>query len=623
MEKTMLSASPRAHTRRIDSRPRLFGSRIFALAAFLLTPAGAASYDFVTFTGPGGADIYPNAINNSGQVVGTFTDSAGASHGFLRSADGTSLTVIDVPGATSTAAVSINNGGWVAGSFVTAGTVAGSVYSPGTRGFRLSPNGSLTIIDAPGANSTVVRQINSNGLMVGEYLDSVGTHGFVLAADGKTFTTFDTGFGDTEPFGINDNGDVVGGIYVEDGNDRHGWLRSAAGVFTFFPVGNSTAATAINNAGQIVGYYYNSFPETCAFLRSADGSTYTELVAPGATISPGCSSVAGINNSGEIVGAFGGTYDVRYADGTYDSIVVPGTSSAVTAINDAGQMVGSFRVQLSDGKLHTYGFIPVPAVPVTGPLIRTYNGVIGASAFGAGVTVAPGSWIEIYGEQLATSTRPWQSSDFVSGQAPVSLDGVSVAVNGQAAVVSYISPGQVNAQVPLSVEPGQASVTVTNGSATSPPRSVTVNAVQPGFLMAPLPSSSLLALFPDGAYVWYDGIDTELPSRVAKAGDTVVLYAIGCGPVTPDAPAGQVVTQPNSLQTPFQILQPVFQGANSTMEPVTLWYAGLAVGSIGLYQFNMVVPEVEFVPGSQISGTQLSYSLNGVLSPLGGFAVGQ
>jgi uncharacterized protein (TIGR03437 family) len=93
--------------------------------------------------------------------------------------------------------------------------------------------------------------------------------------------------------------------------------------------------------------------------------------------------------------------------------------------------------------------------------------------------------------------------------------------------------------------------------------------------------------------------------------------------VTPDAPAGQVVTQPNSLQTPFQILQPVFQGANSTMEPVTLWYAGLAVGSIGLYQFNMVVPEVEFVPGSQISGTQLSYSLNGVLSPLGGFAVGQ
>jgi uncharacterized protein (TIGR03437 family) len=52
-------------------------------------------------------------------------------------------------------------------------------------------------------------------------------------------------------------------------------------------------------------------------------------------------------------------------------------------------------------------------------------------------------------------------------------------------------------------------------------------------------------------------------------------------------------------------------------------YAGLAVGFIGLYQFNMVVPEVGFVAGSQMSGTQLSYTLNGVLSPLGGFAVGQ
>jgi uncharacterized protein (TIGR03437 family) len=205
----------------------------------------------------------------------------------------------------------------------------------------------------------------------------------------------------------------------------------------------------------------------------------------------------------------------------------------------------------------------------------------------------------------------------------VSLDGVSVAINGQAAVVSYISPGQVNAQVPPSVAPGQASVTVTNGSVTSPPYAVTVNAVQPEFAMAPAPSSSLIALFPDGAYDWYDGIDPGLPSRVARAGDTVVLYAIGLGPVSPDAPAGQLVTQLNSLQAPFQILQPVFQGPNATWVPVTVLYAGSAVGSIGLYQVNMVVPEVGFVPGSQTSATQLSYTLDGVLSPLGGFAVGR
>ena len=39
-----------------------------------------------------------------------------------------------------------------------------------------------------------------------------------------------------------------------------------------------------------------------------------------------------------------------------------------------------------------------------------------------------------------------------------------MAINGQAGAVFYISPGQVNAQVPFAVSPGQAQVTVTNGS---------------------------------------------------------------------------------------------------------------------------------------------------------------
>ena len=55
--------------------------------ALVLAPAKAGTYDFVTFTGPGGANISPMAINNSGQVVGTFVDSAGGSHGFLRPSD--------------------------------------------------------------------------------------------------------------------------------------------------------------------------------------------------------------------------------------------------------------------------------------------------------------------------------------------------------------------------------------------------------------------------------------------------------------------------------------------------------------------------------------------------------
>jgi uncharacterized protein (TIGR03437 family) len=53
--------------------------------------------------------------------------------------------------------------------------------------------------------------------------------------------------------------------------------------------------------------------------------------------------------------------------------------------------------------------------------------------------------------------------------------------------------------------------------------------------------------------------------------------------VTPNIPAGQVVQQSNSLPQ-FQI------SIGGT--PATVMYAGLAPDAIGLYQFNVVVPNV-------------------------------
>ena len=42
----------------------------------------------------------------------------------------------------------------------------------------------------------------------------------------------------------------------------------------------------------------------------------------------------------------------------------------------------------------------------------TAGGVVSLSAFGGFSSVAPGSWIEIHGSNLATHTRPWTSADF-------------------------------------------------------------------------------------------------------------------------------------------------------------------------------------------------------------------
>jgi uncharacterized protein (TIGR03437 family) len=77
------------------------------------------------------------------------------------------------------------------------------------------------------------------------------------------------------------------------------------------------------------------------------------------------------------------------------------------------------------------------------------------------------------------------------------------------------------------------------------------------------------------------------PSRPAKPGDTIVLYGIGFGPVFPDLPVGQVTQKTNTLATTLDV---IFGGAVGTLAELT--YAGLAVNSVGLYEFDLVVPAV-------------------------------
>jgi len=63
-----------------------------------------------------------------------------------------------------------------------------------------------------------------------------------------------------------------------------------------------------------------------------------------------------------------------------------------------------------------------------------------------------------------------------------------------------------------------------------------------------------------------------------------VLYGVGFGKVTPDIPAGQIVTQSNRLNGNFQ--------ASFAGTPATVNFSGLTGGYLGLYQFNVVVPQV-------------------------------
>jgi uncharacterized protein (TIGR03437 family) len=244
------------------------------------------------------------------------------------------------------------------------------------------------------------------------------------------------------------------------------------------------------------------------------------------------------------------------------------------------------------------------AVPAAGapPSIQA-GGVVSASAFGQFKSIAPGSWIEIYGANLAADTQMWGGSDFNGATAPTSLDGTSVTIGGQPAFVDYISPTQVNVQVPSSAPTGTQSVIVTSPGGVSTPYSVTVNANQPG-LLAPTSfkvggTQYAAALFSDGStYAIPPGAIPGLASRRAQPGDTLTLYGIGFGSVAPSIPAGQVVSQSNTLALALQVK---IGGVAATVT-----YDGLAPSAVGLYQFNVVIPNV---PSSD--ATPLTFTLGG------------
>jgi uncharacterized protein (TIGR03437 family) len=194
---------------------------------------------------------------------------------------------------------------------------------------------------------------------------------------------------------------------------------------------------------------------------------------------------------------------------------------------------------------------------------------------------------------------------FSGVNAPTSLNGTKVTVGGQPAFISYISPGQVNALVPSNVATGVQQITVTAATGTSAAYPVIVNPTAAGMLAPGYLNLGgvqyLGALFPDfQTFVAPPGTVSGYASRRARPGDVIIIFGIGFGPVTPNIPAGQIYSGNSALTLPLQI----YFGPTLA----TLQYAGLAPGLVGVYQLNVVVPNV---PVSD--AVPVSFSLNGVI----------
>ena len=241
------------------------------------------------------------------------------------------------------------------------------------------------------------------------------------------------------------------------------------------------------------------------------------------------------------------------------------------------------------GALIPDNFITVLSIePLAPPPAISAGGIISASGFGGFPAAAVGSFVEIYGTNFAGTSRPWNSGDFTNGIAPTSLDGVTVTVNGVPAYVNYVSPGQVNIQVPANVPSGgQVPVIVTYGQQPSAPVLLAMKPIEPG-LLAPstflVKGRQYVAAFHADATLVSGGNIPGVPSAPAKPNETIIFYGAGFGPLQPGstAIAGQI-PQGSTMLT----VLPQFSFGPL---PGTVSYYGLAPGLVGVYQFNVTVP---------------------------------
>jgi len=240
----------------------------------------------------------------------------------------------------------------------------------------------------------------------------------------------------------------------------------------------------------------------------------------------------------------------------------PATSAAI--FNPPGLAVDAGgNVYIADANNERVRFLQ--AVPVV-----FSGGVVNAASFTAQLT--PGALATVFGSGFSASTAG------ATAPLPTKLNGVTVNINNQPVPVLFVTPNQVNFQVPWGTPVGSASITVSGNGLTSPAINVPVLAAAPGLF------------FQSSGQAIVQNQDSSLnsPANSARVGSTIVAYGTGSGPLDHAVSDG--------VATPFSPLSTVTSTSSATFSTAAgsataqVSFAGLTPGFIGLLQMNIVVP---------------------------------
>ena len=269
------------------------------------------------------------------------------------------------------------------------------------------------------------------------------------------------------------------------------------------------------------------------------------------------------------------TVDLNFSGGTprWSAVVLPAnrTSSWLSISPVSGSGPGTVSLQASAAGLSPGVYraavgvqaadalpqlISIPVTLIVGPASNTS---ITGAANGASFTAvfAPGMLCSVFGTELAPST---QSASFLP--LPLSLKGVSATVNGVTAPLYFVSPGQINLQIPYEAGAGPAVLGVNNnGKVAAFP--IQIAAAAPG--------------------IFADSGRNLVPSGSAQRGQVISMYITGDGDVTPTLPTG--ATPASRFPKPRLPLSVTVGGVSAELP-----FYGITPGLVGVTQINFTVP---------------------------------
>lgn len=316
--------------------------------------------------------------------------------------------------------------------------------------------------------------------------------------------------------------------------------------------GRVTGATVVFDANH-------QFPDTTEFVgfhihRAPAGTP------GGVVIDSGLSGTASVTNPG-----LGNITRVINIDAN--------NPTALTAVNDLLANPGGFYLnlhtrQFAGGAIRAQlGGAPVaPAVNAGGIISAVQDAQIAAAS--------PGSILSIYGTDLTGTTSDASGVDVPA--LPTSLNGTDVRIGGRQAALFFVSPGQINAQVPYETAAGDVQVfVVRGGDSFSAPYTLRVGRFSPGIFVTPLGAAVL------------KNADFSLvsASNPAAAGDVLSIFCTGLGAVTPAVRSGAFAPAgPIALTTE----QPTVTVGGRDAEVLA---SALAPGFVGLYQVAIRMPQ--------------------------------